>query len=109
MDYVNGGFWMRSGNATLQVPLKLTSWLTVTPFGYAGIGVPVSGAKVGDFNIPGSVKDNNGDPTAILGYGAAVRLWTGKASAISLIGDRETWSGFAGQQYRVGLLYKRTF
>ncbi|MBU6390613.1 hypothetical protein KGQ31_03650, partial [Patescibacteria group bacterium] len=70
LDYVNGGFWMPSGNAALQLPLhplsKLTfmpTWLSgvkVTPFAYGGIGIPVSGAVVGDVTIPGSVHDNNG-------------------------------------------------
>jgi hypothetical protein len=28
---------------------------------------------------------------------------------IDLVGDRETWSGFDGTQYRLGLLLKKSF
>lgn len=110
LDYVNGGFWMPSGNAGLQLPIKLFG-IQIKPFGYAGIGVPVSGATVGDVTIPGTLKDNAGEPTAILGYGLAFRLWTSKsgASFVDAIGDRETWSGFSGDQYRFGALFKLSF
>jgi hypothetical protein len=116
LDWVNGGFWMPSGNATLQLPIKIFPWLTVAPLGYAGIGVPLAGAKVGNLTIPGTPpRDNNGQPTAILGYGLAVRIaninsnskWIPKH--IDLIGDRETWTGFDGQQWRAGLTGNWTF
>lgn len=114
IDYVDGGFWMPSGNCTLQLPLHpIPAWpgLTVTPFGYAGIGVPISGAKIGDFTIPGTVKNNNGEATAILGYGAALSIFRSadKAWTLSVIGDVETWSRFPGKQYRFGLVIKHPF
>lgn len=112
VDYVNGGFWMPSGNATLQLPIKPFSWLQVAPLGYAGIGVPLSGATVGGVTLPGQTpKDNNGQPTAILGYGVAIRVYSRSSpsklwyqpNGIDLLYDRETWSGFKGQQQRVGI------
>jgi hypothetical protein len=111
MDYVDGGFWMPSGNATLQLPIKIFPWLTITPFGYAGIGIPISGATWGDITIPGNYHNNNGEPTAILGYGAAVHLWGSKDNKynIELVGDQESWSGFPGQQIRVGALFRVKF
>lgn len=110
LDYVDGGFMMPSGNATLQLPLQVFSWLKVTPFGYAGIGIPLSGANIGGTVVPGTV-NNNGAPTAILGYGAAVHLWKSEGGrvAISAIADRETWSGFPGQQFRFGAMFKVKF
>lgn len=118
LDYVNGGFWMPSGSATFQVPLKLTSWLTVTPLTYAGIGVPVSGATFGNFKVPGKTVDNNGQATAILGYGAAIDIYRNSSTnalkwyqpqKIAIVGDRETWSGFPGFQYRIGMVINKSF
>ena len=115
-DWVDGGFWMPSGNATFQLPIHpfaysvfsfLPAWaqgIEITPFTYVGIGVPLSGAKVGTITIPGSVHDNNGQATAILGYGAALKVYapTNGAWNVSIVADRETWSGFADTQYRFG-------
>lgn len=117
LDWVDGGFWMPSGNATLQLPLhpfthfpflpSLIKNAQVTPFAYAGIGIPVSGAKIGSVTVPGSLRDNNGEATAILGQGLALRIYAPTTDAwnISLAGDRETWSGFPGVQYRFALLF----
>ena len=121
LDYVDGGFVMPSGNATLQLPLQpfskftfLPTWLqsvTTTPFAYAGIGVPVSGATIGNVTIPGSVKDNNGQPTAIIGQGISIAVYapTNANWNISVVADRETWSGYNGTQYRFGALFHRRF
>jgi hypothetical protein len=109
LDWVNGGFWMPSGNATIQLPVKVFSWLTVVPFTFAGVGVPVSGATVGSVTVPGSVpRDNNGQPTAILGYGGAIKVYSGSGfiKNVDIVGDSETWTGFAGQQYRFGAALK---
>lgn len=109
-DWVNGGFWMPSGNATLQVPFHW-KFITVTPFGYAGVGVPLGGATIGNVTLPGKAVDNNGEPTAILGYGGALMLWANKVNTwkIALVADREQWSGFPGNQYRGGALVQHTF
>lgn len=118
VDYVDGGFWMPSGSATFQIPLKLISWLTVTPLTYAGIGVPISGATISGFKVPGKVIDNNGQATAILGYGAAIDIYRNSGTnalkwyqpnKIAIVGDRETWSGFPGFQYRLGVVLNKTF
>lgn len=111
VDYVNGNFWMPSGQATLQLPItpiKSWQWLTVTPFGFVGVGIPLSGAHVSGVVIPGQVtRDNNGQPTAILGLGGAINLWknsnaTSHWRSVSIVGDKETWTGFPGQQFRIG-------
>ena len=122
IDYVNGGFWMPSGNATFQLPLHplksftwFPSWLSglkVTPFAYVGIGVPISGAVIGNITVPGtSPTDNNGQATAIIGQGASLQVYapTNGSWNISILGDRETWSGFDGTQYRFGLAFHKNF
>jgi hypothetical protein len=111
VDYVNGFFWMPSGSATLQVPIQIFSWLRIAPFGYAGVGIPLSGASVGGTTLGNPPKDNNDQPTAILGYGAAVRLYTASSNpsnwyipnAVDILYDRETWTGFNGQQQRLAV------
>ena len=108
LDYVNGGFWMPSGSATFQIPLKW-KFIKFTPLTYAGIGVPLSGAKIGDWTIPGQGSDNNGQATAILGYGGAIQLYKSDKVLIGLVGDVETWSGFPDKQYRFGLVTKIAF
>jgi len=109
LDYVDGGFWMPQGSATFQVPVKIFSWLTVTPFGYIGIGVPVSGATYGDWTVPGNHSDNNGQATAIAGYGGAVHVYSKGNLGFDLIADREKWSGFDGYQFRFGALVHYLF
>lgn len=97
-DYLEGDFWMPVGNATLQLPVQLNSWLRVTPLVYAGIGVPITGA--------GSA---NGSAVAIIGIGGALRLAGGKTWYLDAVIDQETWSGFAGKQDRVGFLFNKSF
>lgn len=110
-DWVNGGFWMPSGSAGLQLPLKLASWFKITPFTYAGVAVPLSGAKFLDVTVPGKVIDNNGEPTAILGYGIAFQVYEPKDKRwnISLAIDNEVWSGFKGEQHRYALMWHKKF
>lgn len=109
LDYVNGGFWMPSGNMTLQMPINLSKWVTITPLAYAGMGIPVSGATIGTIRVPGSVHNNNGEPTAITGIGAALRLFSYKNATFDAVYDREQWSGFPGWQERFGLAFKGAF
>jgi hypothetical protein len=118
IDWVDGGFWMPSGNAGLQLPIRpfnkfggLAAKLVLTPFAYVGIGIPLSGATVGDITIPGSVQNNNGQATVITGYGLAVSVWQNKKGNVtfSLIGDREKWAGFEGSQYRAGCAFRISY
>jgi hypothetical protein len=53
------------------------------------------------------MKDHTGDPTAILGYGLAVGIYSAKDgnNSFGMFADRETWSGYHGYQYRGGLIY----
>jgi hypothetical protein len=108
LDWVNGGFWMPEGNVGLQLPIVLASWLTVTPFTYGGIGVPLSGATVGGITLGTAPRDNQGQATAILGAGVAVKVFNLSSKwDLGLLGDAEKWTGFAGDQYRIGLFLKR--
>ncbi len=121
LDWVNGGFWMPSGNVGLQLPLHLGNYVTniiglwatnivVTPFGYAGVAIPISGAVVGTITIGGSPpRDNNGQPTAILGWGASLLLYNAATWNIDLLFDQEDWTGFNGKQYRFGLAWHKRF
>ena len=79
-------------------------WFQVTPIIYAGVGLPVSGAKLGSVTVPGSIKDNNGQATAITGVGGAILLYAPKGGnwSMELVGDIEQWSGFPGSQIRLG-------
>ena len=106
-DFVDGGFWMPSGTVGLQLPVTPFSsmpWFQVTPIIYAGVGLPVSGAKLGSVTVPGSIKDNNGQATAITGVGGAILLYAPKGGnwSMELVGDIEQWSGFPGSQIRLG-------
>lgn len=107
VDYINGGLVLPSGNATVKTTIHpFSGWrdFAVTPFGYVGVGIPLSGATILSYKIPGKViTDNNGQPTAILGTGLALTLIQGDRWDLSLVGDVETWSGFPGRQIRGGL------
>lgn len=105
MDYIDDELWMPSGNATLQVPLHPFKWLTITPLGYAGIGIPISGATFGDYTVPGSIHNNDGQVTAIYGYGVAVGIYKSKDAkwSLSAFWEHEKWSGFPGSQEHGGL------
>jgi hypothetical protein len=101
IDWVNGGFYMPSGNVTLKLPITPIAQLPqfrFTPFTYAGVGIPLGGAK-----------GNNGDPTAILGAGAAIHIGKFGGWDFDLLGDVEQWTGFEGNQYRGGLAFKKNF
>ena len=115
VDWVDGGFYMASGTAGLQLPIRpfakfggLAAKLVLTPFVYGGVGLPLSGATVADFTIPGTVRNNNGQATVITGYGLAASVWQNKAGTMSFsfVGDREKWTGFDGNQYRVGCTFR---
>jgi hypothetical protein len=111
LDEVNGHFWMPSGSAALQVPLRLFNGKVILkPLAYVGVGVPLSGATVGGVTIPGETpKDNNGEPTAITGFGLTIKFDLGDktwAKYVPEIGaDLEKWSGFAGTQSRIGTIW----
>ncbi len=109
VDYVDGSFWMPSGSATLQLPIKF-SGITLTPLAYAGVGVPLSGAKISlgnlaSFTVPGTTRDNNGQVTAITGVGLSVDIYNGANWNLKAVYDAETWTGFSGVQQRFGLGY----
>lgn len=106
IDWVDGGFWMPQGNVGLQAPLTLytngSSHITITPFAYGGVAVPVSGAQIGSVTLGGSApRNNDGQPTAILGAGAALSLYA--PWHLNAFGDIEEWTGFPGKQYRFGM------
>ena len=118
LEYIDGGFYMPNGTVTLQYPIywltNFMSSLVLRPFAYAGVGIPLSGASIvttaGNVQIPGTLRNNNGQPTAITGIGCEIDLWhrstipTAWYQPVSLgiIGDWERWSGFPGYQLRLG-------
>lgn len=83
--------WMPSASLQLQAPLTIMGKVTVIPFAFAGIATPVAGKGA-----------NNGTPVGIFGAGMAERLGT----HWDLIQDFEVWSGFSGNQIRLGVVYK---
>jgi hypothetical protein len=99
LDYFDGQVWMPSLSMQLQAPIKLFGRLTAIPFAFAGVATPLSGKG-----------NNNGTAQSILGGGLAVRLdafgsaWFWQHTDLVL--DVESWSGFSGQQIRVGPLIK---
>lgn len=104
LDYLDREFWMPSGNATLQLPLKVGK-MAFTPFVYAGVGIPLDGADaVGDTS-----EDINQEPCAILGYGLALKIYASEKWGIGLVGDVETWTGFPERQYRLGAVINIKF
>lgn len=90
LDYLDGRFWMPSGEVQLQVPVTILGKFEVIPFGFTGIGTPISGS------------DKNGQVTGIFGIGGAVKI----TKHFDLIADYEKWTGFSGNQYRFGVGYK---
>lgn len=118
LEYIDGGFYMPNGTITLQYPIYwLTNWMpsvVLRPFAYAGVGIPLSGATIvttaGNVQIPGTLRYNNGQPTAITGIGCEIDLWKRSTpttawyqpASIGIIGDWERWSGFPGYQLRLG-------
>lgn len=111
IDWVNGGFWMPQGNVGVQLPIHVfkgtfgTNGLTITPFTYAGVAVPLSGATIGSVTLGGSPPlSNDGQPTAILGAGAAIELYA--PWHLNAVADIEEWTGFPSKQVRFGALFK---
>lgn len=93
VDYINGGFEMVSGNVTLQLPIhpiKSLDWLEVTPFAYAGVGLPF-GSKTTQL-------------TGIGGVGGAVEFHPSGPGRwhFGLVGDIEKWTSISGNEYRIG-------
>ena len=96
VDWVNGGFWMPQGNVTLDlpfVPFKQFPTFVVTPLAFGGVGVPLAVKR-------------SGQATAIVGTGAEVNFYESpdKKWKVGAAFDIERWSGFAGDQYRGGIV-----
>lgn len=108
LDFVDGGFYMPQGSVGMQKDIQIFSWLDLKPFTYVGVGVPLSGATIAGVTLPGTARNNDGQPTAILGYGVAMRIYANASQTFiaDLIYDREEWTGFSGQQQRIGFLCK---
>jgi hypothetical protein len=90
-DYLDGTLFMPSASLQLQAPITLTGKFTTIPFAFAGIATPLAGKGI-----------DNGTAVGIFGAGMAARVST----HCDIVFDVEKWSGFSGQQYRFGVLYK---
>lgn len=77
-------------NLQLQVPITIANKVIVTPLGFTGVAIPLSGRG-----------DNNLDPVFVIGTGAAIHL---KDKKWGIVGDYEHWSGggYNNNQIRVG-------
>ena len=120
MEFLDGGFVMPDGTATLQLPLypiKSWTWLVITPFTYAGIGLPLGGVTVAGVHIPGKNISVNGEPLAILGAGGALKIVGGQHWTLNLALDVEKWPSLLGKtaasvpgnEYRAGLILNKVF
>lgn len=90
-DYLDKQITMPSAALQLQLPVTIAGKITVIPFAFSGVATPISGKG-----------NDNGAVSGMFGAGAAVRI----SSRFDLVGDIEKWTGFKGQQYRFGVLYK---
>lgn len=88
-DYLDKQFWMVSGGAEFQVPIRIggTNGVVLTPFGLAAASTPFSGGG-----------EENGTLQSVTGAGLALSLGKGWHA----LGDIEWWSAREGNQYRFG-------
>ena len=92
-DGLGNQFWMVSGGAELQVPIRVggTNGVLLIPFGLACASTPVSGGG-----------DDNGTLQSVEGLGLAVNInkhW-------NILADYEWWSARPGNQIRFGFGYQ---
>lgn len=87
VDYVGASWWMPSANLQLQLPIVIASNVTVTPFGFGGVALPLGGSREKDqvAGIFGSGLD--------IKFNKLSRHW-------SMAFDVEYWSNMPGVQYR---------
>ena len=90
-DYLDKEITMPSASVQLPAPITIAGKLTVIPFGFTGVATPLSGKG-----------NDNGSVQGIFGAGLAVRV----TSHLDIVFDVEKWTGFTGQQYRGGILYR---
>lgn len=101
LELIDHSLVMPVGNVGLQLPISLGSWFHATPFAYAGIGFPLSGMVIGGVTVPGQARSL--DPIAIVGAGAAVRVYTGSKVYVDLVVDIEKWGTIPQNEYRAGV------
>lgn len=87
-DVVNKDITTTSASVQLQVPIQMGQSLRLVPYGYTGIGMPLSG-----------LGDGNGDVIGIIGAGVAFCY---KEHFRAFAGS-EFRSGFAGEFIRAGI------
>lgn len=83
--------WMPSFNFQLQVPVKLFNKVTLVPFALSGVATPIAGKGADNKTVVG-----------LFGAGAALKM----TDTWYLLGDYEKWTGFDGNQLRLGFLYR---
>jgi len=85
-DYVEGDWWMPSASLQLQFPITVASNITITPFAFTGVALPLGGK----------------DKTTLQGvFGSGFDIKMNKLSKHwSMAFDVEYWSVANGIQYR---------
>jgi hypothetical protein len=91
IDALDGVITMPSGSAQVQYSIQLGNF-TLKPFAIGGIGTPIMGKGT-----------QNGSAIGIMGAGAAVAY----KDVFELATDYEKWTGYSGNQIRVGVVFKK--
>ncbi len=101
LELVNGDLYMPQFTGGFGVPITLFGGVIAKPFVLGGVGVPLGGATIGTFKVPG----NSGNPQAITGAGLEIKF--SSTSKWAIIGDAETWYPMSVKPiYRLGVAFK---
>ena len=96
LQYLDGSVWMPSAQVQFQAPFTIAQKVTLIPFGFTGIGTPVSGRGA-----------DNGTAVGIFGAGMATKLYGDTSGRhLSAFFAAAKWTGFDGQQWYFGLAYR---
>ena len=88
LDYINGDVFMPSGTVQLQMPIKVTTNIWLTPFLFGGVATAVTGSGA------------DGTAIGIFGLGGDIRI----TEHFGILGDWEKWSSH--EQLRFGFHWK---
>jgi len=95
-QYLNKEVWMPNAQFQFQAPFTIAGKIVLVPFGFTGIGTPVSGRQ-----------DDNGTPVGIFGAGLAAKIYgEQEGNHLSAFFACAKWTSFDGQQWYGGLAYR---